>query len=644
MYAALRNRTRSSALRLNQRTMASLVKPQDWKAKAPSSLPGPTFAAQATLPKLPVPDLPETLAKLKDTLKPIAWSESEYAEVLKKIDEFGSTLGPELQKRLLERKENTAHWFEEWWDELAYMGYRDSVIINVSYYYGFDDHPAHLPQSSISRAAAIARAGMQFRQLFKLGKVQPEATKEGPLCMDTWRFMFDCCRIPGSQGSDWAVSYAKEGEIGNTGHIAVLRKGRVWKLDAWQNGRLLSVEELETQLQYIVENTTHEYPAVPILTASNRDVWAKDYATLASDPHNDAILEAIQSASFVICLDTETPQNFIEHSRDLWHGAVTRTPSGVSLGLRNRWADKPVNFIVFENGKAGILGEHSVMDGTPTVTLCDNVLDIIADPKFDQGKPQEGVTASLPVPLDFKVSDATKEAIAKAEKAALELIETQDLNVVQTKYGKAAIKKFGVSPDSWAQMIVQLAYGRLLNDLGLKREGGTYEAATTRKFFKGRTEAIRVVSSESDAWVKSMDDPSVSKDEKKKLFGLAAKKHIAYAKMAGNGQGIDRHLLGLQLSLQNGETVPAMYSDPVYQRSKNWVLSTSAIFSKHFHPYGWGEVVPKGFGVAYMTGYDDYLQFTISSRVEMPNEKFCAELSKAAQDLFDLHSQTTAKL
>ena len=48
----------------------------------------------------------------------------------------------------------------------------------------------------------------------------------------------------------------------------------------------------------------------------------------------------------------------------------------------------------------------------------------------------------------------------------------------------------------------------------------------------------------------------------------------------------------------------ALFNDPLFQRSKKWVLSTSAIFSKHFLVYGWGEVVPDGFGVAYMTGYD----------------------------------------
>ncbi len=116
---------------------------------------------------------------------------------------------------------------------------------------------------------------MLFRQQYKTGQVKPEATREGPLCMDTWRWMFDCCRIPGQEGLDWSVSYAKEGDDGRSGHVVVLRKGRVWKIDAWQNGRLLSLAELEKQFEAIYSGTAHEYPGVGLLTASNRDVWAK---------------------------------------------------------------------------------------------------------------------------------------------------------------------------------------------------------------------------------------------------------------------------------------------------------------------------------------------------------------------------------
>ena len=238
----------------------------------------------------------------------------------------------------------------------------------------------------------------------------------------------------------------------------------------------------------------------------------------------------------------------VEQSRALWHGAVTRTGGKPVLGLRNRWVDKPLQFVVFDNGKAGIMGEHSVMDGTPTATLCDRLLDMIASPAFDQGAPSEQ-SAPFPVPLDWNISPATSRAIVAAEAAAFSLVESQAMGIVRTPYGKAAIKTFGVSPDSWAQMIVQLAYARLLRAKGWRRQGGTYEAATTRRFYKGRTEAIRVVSTESDIWVRSMDDHTVSLEQRRALFKAATKAHIGYARMAGAGLGIDRHLLGTSTTL-----------------------------------------------------------------------------------------------
>lgn len=75
------------------------------------------------------------------------------------------------------------------------------------------------------------------------------------------------------------------------------------------------------------------------------------------------------------------------------------------------------------------------------------------------------------------------------------------------------------------------------------------------------------------------------------------------------------------------------------------------------------QVVPDGFGVAYMTGFDgefyeilhlhvnssllletDRLQYTVTSRKEMPNTRFCAEIARAAKDLYDLHAEDKARL
>ncbi|KAJ7625541.1 acyltransferase ChoActase/COT/CPT [Roridomyces roridus] len=613
-------------------TRMSPSQPPDWKNKAPSPPQGTTtFDAQSSLPLLPVPDLTSTFTRLRETLRPIAWSSEELAATESKIDQFASTSAPVLQQRLLARAQQTKHWLEEWWDNGAYLGYRDSVVVNVSYYYGFDAHPSHLEQSPVARAACLARATMLFRQQLKLGNMKPEATKEGPMCMDTYRWMFECCRVPGPQGLDWSVTYAAPSDKGtDDAHIVVFRNNLPWKVTTAVGGRILGTGEIQRQIQYIWDNSAGEHPGVGVLSASNRDVWANAYTELTSSPHNAAIVQTIQSAAFTISLDASSPVTPEHHSRALWHGDMV---NGVPVGLQNRWVDKPVEYIVFENGVAGLMGEHSVMDGTPTVRLADDVLNALAREDFDHGI--KGSDPGAPIPLKWQLSPTTVTDIETANVAARELVEGQELGFLVTKYGKAAIKRFGVSPDSWAQLIVQLAYRRLLG--GAKRLGGTYEAATTRRFLKGRTEAIRVVSSESDAWVASMD-VEVGLQEKKRLFDAAVKVHGARARAAGMGQGVDRHLFGLKRLIQQGEEIPALFSDPLFLRSSNWVLSTSAVFSNHFLVYGWGEVVPEGFGVAYMTGFDDRLQYTITSRTESPNAEFCAEIGRAAEDLYALHA------
>jgi len=185
-----------------------MVPPENWKAKAPLSLPGPTFAAQAKLSKLPVPELEQSLRKLKESLKPIAHSAEEHNAAVAKVDDFANGLAPKLHERLLKRRDETNHWLEEWWDNDAYLAYRDSVVVNVSYFCecsawccscgpdltiaidGFEDQPSHLPQTQVSRAANLIRAAMLFRKKFKLGQVPPEGPKDDPWCMDTWRYAF----------------------------------------------------------------------------------------------------------------------------------------------------------------------------------------------------------------------------------------------------------------------------------------------------------------------------------------------------------------------------------------------------------------------------------------------------------------------
>jgi hypothetical protein len=126
-------------------------RPADWKSVAPSPPAGTsTSAAQSSLQKLPVLPLAPTLGRLKATLVPVAHTPAELADAHRKIDAFANGMGPELQRRLEEHARYKPHWLEEWWDDAAYLSYRDSVgrspflmelrlssyqvMINVSYY------------------------------------------------------------------------------------------------------------------------------------------------------------------------------------------------------------------------------------------------------------------------------------------------------------------------------------------------------------------------------------------------------------------------------------------------------------------------------------------------------------------------------
>lgn len=67
---------------------------------------------------------------------------------------------------------------------------------------GFDAHPSHLPQTPSARAAGLIRAALIFRQNLKRGLLQPDSTKEGPLCMDTYRCVLDIVPKPDSPMTD----------------------------------------------------------------------------------------------------------------------------------------------------------------------------------------------------------------------------------------------------------------------------------------------------------------------------------------------------------------------------------------------------------------------------------------------------------
>lgn len=124
----------------------------------------PMLRYQASLPPLPVPSLPSTLAKYIESVEPLL-TPAQLAHTKKTADEFlASPLAATLQARLHERAAAEGdNWLSKWWNEAAYMGYRDPVVVFVSYFFVHvqDRHRTNGPQA----AAALVKAMLPFREM-----------------------------------------------------------------------------------------------------------------------------------------------------------------------------------------------------------------------------------------------------------------------------------------------------------------------------------------------------------------------------------------------------------------------------------------------------------------------------------------------
>ncbi|OTB15643.1 hypothetical protein K445DRAFT_111732 [Daldinia sp. EC12] len=576
---------------------------------------GAMLRFQDSLPRLPVPTLQETAARYLKSLHPLL-SPNEYATSKKAVDEFikPGGAGEELQEKLIARREDphVKNWLYEWWNDAAYLSYRDPVVPYVSYFYSHRDDRRR--RNPAKRAAALTTAVLEFKKQVDTGSLEPEYMKKLPICMDSYKWMFNACRIP-AKPADYPIKYHPN----EYKHILVIRKNQFFTIKHEVNKKQLNTAELEQQFARIYE-IAKGGPAVGALTSENRDIWTDARELLLKDSwENQEAIRAIEGASFVVCLDDASPVTLEERAHQYWHGDG-----------QNRWYDKPLQFIVNDNGTSGFLGEHSMMDGTPTHRLNDYVNDVIFGNKLDFSDPT--VRRNLPEPLEIKfdLNEKVEAEIDRAIRDFNEVIGKHELAVqAYQAYGKGLIKKFKCSPDAYVQMVIQLAYYKMH---GKCRP--TYESAATRRFQLGRTETCRTVSDESVAFCNSMADPAVSDEDRVKLFHKAIAAHIEYISAASDGKGVDRHLFGLKKLLGPNEAVPEIFRDPAYSYSSSWFLSTSQLSSEYFNGYGWSQVIDAGFGIAYMIN-ENSLNFNIVSK-GLGSEKMSFYLNEAADEIRDL--------
>lgn len=579
MLRLLSRSTTRGIVRVSQCTPTTMTRPP----------PGKMFSRQALLPRLPVPALDQTLDKYLKSVRPLLTDE-EFNNTKQIVQEFSKNPGPKLQTLLEQRASQEENWLSEWWMKIAYLEFRSPVTVNVSPGIVFPRQSYRDKEGQIRFASMLIAGILDFKLMTDNQTLPVDHMGKNPLCMTQYYKILSACRTPGKKCDSWTCYPPNEPNAPK--HIVVAHNNQFFAFDVYGSDcQPLSEAQIYRQLKNLVQDSEQVTPPVGILTTENRSTWAKAYTELAKDKENSISLDKIKHSICLICLDNKLPQDMSDErsvaARQMLHGGGSRLNSG------NRWFDKTLQFVVGRDGICGLTYEHTSAEGPPVVMLLDHVVKYCSENKSSGSDSPSPVS---PTKLRFNLSSNIQDMIATAGTQLDVLVDDVDLNVfVFQDYGKNFPKSQKMSPDSFLQNAIQLAYYRIH-----KEPAPHYETGTLRMFHLGRTDTIRTCSEASLEFCKAFDDGNIPKERKVELLRKAVQAHKGYTNEVIQGKGIDRHLLGLKLAaIKNGMNVPDLHMDMAYTLSTHFRMSTSQVPAHSDSVLVFGPVVPDGYGVCY---------------------------------------------
>ena len=618
----------------------------------------PTFKFENSLPKLPIPELNKTCHRYLDALKPIIASQQQYEQTKSIVNEFEKGEGARLHEELLKIdkiKKHTSYLASAWLD--IYLKSRDPLPLNFNPFLELKPDPNPSFNTQLLRATNLIISAIRFKKSLFQEVLEPEIVHSNPkksntklykniirfspssiatqvssyfnafpLDMSQFRNLFCSTRIPRINRDELLVYPQSK-------HVVALRNGQFYAFNVLNsNGDIKEPSEIFTCIKYILDQPKVDKESIAVLSTDERDAWAKTREILInSNSMNRENIQLIDSAHFVICLDDFVPTNLDDGAHNYLHGCIKNNK------FINRWFDKSFSLIVPGDANATINFEHSWGDGIAILRFLN---DIYTDStKNHHVNPDTPISKTVDFSkqikrLDFELNDLSKNLVEKSKENFVK--NTKDLQLKVVRYDKVTkdyFKKKRLSPDSMFQLGYQMAYYRLYNS-----PAATYESCSTAAFKHGRTETIRSATTETQiASLAFTRQHPPNYSELRTLLDNCSKKHAKIAREASAGQGFDRHLFGIKMTAQQlNEKLPALYLDKSYIEATNYLLSTSSLSSKACQSFGFGPVVPNGFGCGY--GYLDKSLFLVVSSYSPHRSanQFGEAFEKSLDDIFEV--------
>ncbi len=591
-----------------------------------------TFSCQEALPTMPVPDLQDTCNRLLEWVDPLL-TEEERTSAKIVVEQFllSGGEGERLQNELCDwnDRDDVSNWSSSAWKDL-YLESREPLVINSNVFYYLKSKLDEEVCKQATIAAALIVSVYRFIALIDKRDLNVDMQKETPLCMNQYNSIFSSIRIPRIGTDEFKVSPSRQ-------HIIVLRNQHIYKVNIIDGkGNIRSPSAIEFDLECIL-STSDKGQNIGLLTTMPRDVWANRRAELLDNSSsNKEAMIVIEEAVFALCLDENKPEVITEISKQLLHGTGS-----------NRYFDKSVQFIVFANGKTGINFEHTGVDGSVMLRLIAHIYDTIDAVVFDERDREEIKNSAISSEVEdirFELNDALCRTVQDAGNRFIQHTANTQTRVLNFSFfGKNQIKQFGVSPDAFVQLALQLAeyklYGKCYS---------AYEAVMTRTFLDGRIDVLYTVTPESMAFIRNVDSSKSSVKEKQHLLRQALQKHIARAHECRVGNGVYTHLLALKYRYKIAgrsiglNTLPTLFTDTGYQALTHSVVCTSTTSEYGVDLAGYGPIVDDGYGIRYFTK-NDGICFNMTSRTQMQEnlDKMVIYIEQSLSEMAELMREET---
>lgn len=567
---------------------------------------------------LPVPDLQATVERTVHAASALLPPEDLQA-FKSSAQEFQDGAGPQLQQRLVDfaRERNQAgesylsrDWLRSYLETRTPLPLTTSVAFQLA---GFAQEPG------LGRAADfLHRAAVVHLQQLRAETPVEVDPRGHHLDMAQWQILAPGIRHPLPECDQLRRPQVDAADS----HIGVLVGGRLFSMPITDDdGAALPPAAISGGLDQVLVKAQNASDQSSASGGSFCDLsylgsqFAGEFlGELLEDPANAHVYEQLTRMLFMVNL---IPVGTVDPTTT----SVDRLKA-LAFEIGHAWAYKPVTYeIALDTDWLGIHFEHSAADGATIRAAAGRMLEV----QTTDGAAQLPTTEP-PVELTWRhTPDQQRKLDAEADRYRENSAQytISHIAVDRPTLDRLPMK---VSEDAVQQLV--LTYAQLAT-FGKVR--AAYESVDMREFQAGRTECLRPVTPEAVIFAQALLDGEATVEQCADVMEA----HRNWVKACKTGQGLDRHLLGLELMVAEEQGTPEFLTSPGrHAISQDFLSTTSLGQAQPISRYAFAPAGPETLGVGYVQ-YPDHYEYVINHHVGLSGSvrEFTGHMRAAAEAL-----------